>query len=290
MLVSWRYKYRNSPMDHIDPRARWIFSFAFLIAATSTWNWMFLLAYFIIAIIWYRLGNTTWKETRGGWRLVLFMLFMMIVINTIITGGGAGGVVPPGGQLVWPNGFNLFGKTVHFGLTVERLWFAICQILRVLGISMNFILIPYTMDARSYGATFSSLGMPDKLAYTTELAIRFIPSLARNFSVTMDAQRARGFELDDIKGGVFSKIGRMAPLIIPVTMNAILSSEDIADAMDLRGFGQGKRTWLYELRYHRWDYIVLGFSALLAIGGLVASYGFHMGDFVVPQFFYNLFA
>ncbi|MBP6069129.1 MAG: hypothetical protein KA465_02590, partial [Anaerolineaceae bacterium] len=83
---------------------------------------------------------------------------------------------------------------------------------------------------------------------------------------------------------------RMAPLIIPVTMNAILSSEDIADAMDLRGFGQGKRTWLYELRYHRWDYIVLGFSALLAIGGLVASYGFHMGDFVVPQFFYNLFA
>ena len=35
MLVSWLYKYRNSPMDHIDPRARWIFSFAFLIAATS---------------------------------------------------------------------------------------------------------------------------------------------------------------------------------------------------------------------------------------------------------------
>jgi len=152
---------------------------------------MFLLTYFILALNWYRLGNTTWKETRGGWRLVLFMLFMMIVINTIITGGGAGGVVPPGGQLVG-NGFTLFGKTIHFGLTVERLWFAICQILRVLGISMNFILIPYTMDARSYGATFSSLGMPDKLAYTTELAIRFIPSLARNFSVTMGRSTGEG--------------------------------------------------------------------------------------------------
>ena len=251
---------------------------------------MFLLTYFMIALIWYRMGNTTWKETRGGWRLVLFMLFMMIVINTIITGGGAGGVVPPGGQLVWPNGFNLFGKTMHFGLTIERLWFAICQVLRVLGISMNFILIPYTMDARSYGATFSSLGMPDKLAYTTELAIRFIPSLARNFSVTMDAQRARGFELDDIKGGIFSKIGKMAPLIIPVTMNEILSSEDIADAMDLRGFGQGKRTWLYKLQYHRWDYAVLAFSVLLIIIGLVAPYGFHLGGFIVPQFFYQLFS
>jgi len=103
-------------MDHIDPRARWIFSFAFLIAATSTWNWMFLLTYFIIALIWYRLGNTTWKETRSGWRLVLFMLFMMIVINTIITGGGAGGVVPPGGQLVGQTASTSLEKPFILGL------------------------------------------------------------------------------------------------------------------------------------------------------------------------------
>lgn len=110
MLVSWHYKYRGSPMDQIDPRARWIFSFAFLVAATSTWNSAMLAVLFVIAIIWYSLGKTTWKETRRGWTLVLIMLFTMIVVNTIITGGGAGGVVPPGGQLVFPNGFKLFGK------------------------------------------------------------------------------------------------------------------------------------------------------------------------------------
>jgi energy-coupling factor transporter transmembrane protein EcfT len=46
-------------------------------------------------------------------------------------------------------------------------------------------------------------------------------------------------------------------------MNAIVSSEDIANAMDLRGFGQQKRTWLYELKFHWWDYAVIGFAVVM---------------------------
>ena len=253
MLVAWNYRYRNSPMDHIDPRARFIFSFALLFSATTTWNPNILFVVFLIAITWYSLGRLTWKDTRLGWLMISIMLFTMIVVNTIITGGGAGGVVPPGGQLVWPDGLNIFGRAVRLGLTVERLWFAVSQLMRILSISLVFIMIPYTMDSRAYGVTFSKLGMPDKLAYTMELSFRFIPTLARNFQVTLDAQRARGFELDAGKGNLFQKIRQVAPLLIPVTMNAIVSSEDIANAMDLRGFGQRKRTWLYELKFYWWD-------------------------------------
>ncbi|HHX09098.1 MAG TPA: hypothetical protein GX730_06705, partial [Chloroflexi bacterium] len=61
MLVSWNYRYRNSPMDHIDPRARFIFSFALLFSATTTWNPNILAAIFLIALIWYSLGRLTWK-------------------------------------------------------------------------------------------------------------------------------------------------------------------------------------------------------------------------------------
>ena len=38
MLVTWRYRFRNSLIDLFDPRARWIFSLAFLIAATMFWD------------------------------------------------------------------------------------------------------------------------------------------------------------------------------------------------------------------------------------------------------------
>jgi len=107
--------------------------------------------------------------------------------------------------------------------------------------------------------------------------------------VTLDAQRARGFELDSVKGGVFNKIKRIAPLIIPVTMNAIVSSEDIANAMDLRGFGQRKRTWLYELKFHWWDYVVIGFAVVLLAVVLYLAYGRGMRLFEVPQWWYGLF-
>ena len=213
----------------------------------------------------------------------------MIVVNTIITGGGAGGVVPPGGQLVWPDGVLLFGRQVNVGLTVERLWFAVSQLMRILSISLVFIMIPYTMDSRAYGVTFSKLGLPDRLAYTMELSFRFIPTLARNFQVTLDAQRARGFELDGGKGNIIHKIRQVAPLLIPVTMNAIVSSEDIANAMDLRGFGQRKRTWLYELKFRWWDWAIIAFSILLLATTLLLAYRFDMRLFSVPQWWYGLF-
>ena len=289
MLVAWNYRYRNSLIDRIDPRARLIFSFAVLIAATSTWNPLLLAIIFVISILWYAVAKLSWKDTKRGWMMISILLFTMIVVNTIITGGGAGGVVPEGGQLVWPDGFNLFGRHMTFGLTVERLWFAVTQLMRILSISLVFIMIPYTMDSRAYGVTFRKLGLPDRLAYTMELSFRFIPTLARNFQVTLDAQRARGFELDSVKGGIFNKIKRIAPLIIPVTMNAIVSSEDIANAMDLRGFGQQKRTWLYELKYHWWDYAVIAFAVIMLGGVLFLAYGRGMRLFQVPQWWYGLF-
>ena len=289
MLISWHYKFRNSLMDKIDPRARWIFSFVFLISATLFWNASFLLFFFIIAIIWYAFGELTWKETRRGWLLVGITLFSMIVINTIITGGGAGGVVPPNGHILWPEGFTIpfVNWHIYFGLTAERLWFALCQLLRLGGISLIFIVIPYTMDSRAYGATFHGLGLPDKFAYTMELSFRFIPTLARDLSVTLDAQKARGYEIDKLKGGLFKKIAKIAPLLIPVTMNAIVTSEDVANAMDLRCFGQAKRTWIYPLKFHWWDYGLIIFSAVILIGSIIAVYIFDQGTFWVPVWFIN---
>ena len=290
MLVTWRYRLRNGLMEKFDPRARWIFSLAFLFAVTMFWDARFLIFFFIIAFIWYFSSRAKWKETRRGWYLVSFILFMMIVINTIITGGGAGGVVPPGGHLVWPQGVTLplTGWHFQFGLTWERLWFAICQVLRIAGISAIFLIIPYTMDPRVYGVTFRGLGLPDRFAYSMELAFRYVPTLARDFSTTLDAQRARGYEIERVKGGIVKQIIRIAPLVVPVTMNSILTGEDVTNAMDLRCFGTRPRTWLVKLTYHWQDIflIILGIGMLVC--GIVANYAFHIGGFWVPDFWLRL--
>ena len=285
MLVTWHYHLRKSLMEKFDPRARWIFSLAFLFAVTMFWDARFLAFFFVIAFAWYFSARTRWKETRRGWYLVGFILFMMIVINTLITGGGAGGVVPLGGHLVWPLGETLFGRHFTFGLTWERLWFAICQVLRISGISAIFLIIPYSMDPRQYGVTFRGLGLPDSFAYSMELAFRYVPTLARDFTTTFDAQRARGYEIERVKGNFLQQVVRVAPLIVPVTMNAILSGEDITNAMDLRCFGQAPRTWLYKLTYHWQDYALIGVGAAMLLGGILCAYVFHIGGFWVPAWF-----
>lgn len=290
MLITWGFRVRNSIMEKIDPRSRWIFSLAFLFAITMFWDARFLLFFFLLGFAWYSLANVKWAEARRAWLLVTMILFTMIVINTLITGGGAGGVVPEGGTLVWPNGLTLpiTGWTIHFGLTYERLWFAICQILRILPVSAVFIIIPFSMDPRLYGVTFRGLGLPDKVAYTMELAFRYVPTLARDFNTTMDAQKARGYELERVGGNFFQQMMKIAPLLVPVTMNSIITGEDVTNAMDLRCFGTHPRTWLIKLVYHHYDIALIVFSALILVGSFVLTAIFKVGGFTVPGWFLAL--
>lgn len=283
MIISWSYRPRQSLMEAIDPRARWIFSFSYLFSITLFWDARFLAVFFLIGMLWYALGRIPWREARRAWMLVSFLLFTMILINTIITGGGAGGVVPSGGHLVWPQGLQLpWGGVWHFGLTWERLWFALCQLLRILGISAVFIVIPFTMDPRLYGVTFRGLGLPDRFAYVVELAFRFVPTLTRDFTITFDAQRARGYEIERAGRNPIRQIVRIAPLLVPVTMSAILAGEDVANAMDLRGFGQGPRTWLYELHYRFGDYLLIFLSIAIFLGSLFLRWRGYGGFWIPP--------
>lgn len=285
MLVTWHYRPHRSLMESFDPRARWIFSLAFLFSATMFWDARFLAPLFLIGFGWYFSGKISWQQSKRGWYLVLTLLGVMIIVNTIITGGGAGGVVPEGGQLVWPNGFTLplINHVFHFGLTWPRLWFALCQLMRISSIAAVFLIIPYTMDPRQYGVTFRRLGLPDRFSYSMELAFRYLPTLTRDFTTTLDAQRARGYEIERARGGLIKQIIRVAPLIVPVTMNSILMGEDITNAMDLRCFGQFPRTWLEKLQFRRWDYVLVILSViLLGLSILFSILGY--GKFWVPAF------
>jgi energy-coupling factor transport system permease protein len=138
------------------------------------------------------------------------------------------------------------------------------------------------MKPQEYGVTFRGMGFPDRLAFTMDLAFRFIPTLARDFTVTLDAQRARGYEIERAKGGLIAQIRKVAPLIVPVTMNSILTGEDVVNAMDLRCFGLRPRTWINSLRYHWFDFAVIGFGILLLVGSIILRSVIGIGDFWVP--------
>jgi energy-coupling factor transport system permease protein len=48
-------------------------------------------------------------------------------------------------------------------------------------------------------------------------------------------------------------------------VGSIAGAEDTIDAMDLRGFGVGRRTWLRHLTFDRTDFLLLGLFVLFVI-------------------------
>jgi energy-coupling factor transport system permease protein len=95
--------------------------------------------------------------------------------------------------------------------------------------------------------------------------------------------------MDKLKGGLIAKIRKLAPLIIPVTMQSTVTGEEVIDAMDLRAFGTAPRTWLKKLKYAPRDYVIIGLGVAIFITCCVLKWGFGIGGFFVPEFFTKLF-
>ena len=179
--------------------------------------------------------------------------------------------------------FSILGWVPTLNISAEKTMFAVGMLVRVFSLASMTILIPYCINPAHYGVTFRGLGLPDKIAYGMDLTMRFIPTFGRDFTLTMDAQRARGYEIEKLSGGLVSQVRKLAPLVVPVTIHAIAGSEDIIDAMDLRAFGVGPRTWLVQLQFRWRDYALVIFGILLFLASLALSM-FGYGKFWVPDF------
>ena len=99
--------------------------------------------------------------------------------------------------------------------------------------------IAFCVAPNDLGPAFARLGVPDKFAFGVDLTFRFIPSLADDLQTTIDAQRVRGYDPDKLGRGPVGRLRRLGPVVVPLTINAIVNAEDTIDAMDLRAFGTG---------------------------------------------------
>ncbi|MGD2178309.1 MAG: energy-coupling factor transporter transmembrane component T [Anaerolineae bacterium] len=284
MLIAWRYRERDTIVQRLDPRARIIFMLAMLFSIIQFWDVRIILVFLGIALLQFGLARLTWQETRRAWILISILIFVMTTL-TFLTGRGGIQYAYHEEHLirrVGPLSLPIVGWQISLDITAEKTIFALSQLVRMYAITTMAITIPYTVNPSLYGVTFRGLGLPDRFAYAMDLAFRFVPTLGRDFSVTLDAQRARGYEVEKIAGGLIAQIRKLAPLLVPVTINAIVGAEDIIDAMDLRAFGVGPRTWVHRLSYQRRERILIAISVLIFAGSIVLSI-VGIGRLWVPQ-------
>jgi energy-coupling factor transport system permease protein len=286
MLVTWRYRKRRSLIQWFDPRAWVVFYACYLATTLFFWDLRFLAPLTLIALIVLFTSGVQWREVRRAFLFILgFILFFSFF--TFLTGRGSVEVYREEHlirSLQAP--FTILGWRPALDITVERTVYAVSQWARIFGIAIMTILLTYSLDPALYGVTFHGLGLPDKIAYAVDLTMRFVPTFGRDFQLTVDAQRARGYELEKIRGGPIAQVRKLAPIMVPVIIHAIAGSEDIIDAMDLRAFGVGPRTWLQTLHYRRRDRVLIGFGVLMVVTSLALTF-LGLGGFWVPEALYQ---
>ncbi len=109
-----------------------------------------------------------------------------------------------------------------------------------------------------------------EFAMMLSLTLRFIPTLLIETEKIMKAQASRGIDFDE--GNIFDKMKQIVTLLIPMFVISINRAEDLANAMEARGYIIGqKRTSIDELRFQLRDYLAFGFVLIIFVLSILAK-------------------
>lgn len=99
-----------------------------------------------------------------------------------------------------------------------------------------------------------------EVAMMMSIALRFVPTLSDEAGRILRAQAARGADFS--RGGPLKRARAMLPVLVPLTVGAFRRADELAEAMESRGYrGSEGRTRYRELRFGRSDFL----APLLAV-------------------------
>ncbi len=251
MRAAFPYLGRGSWLARRDPRVPLIAGATFVLGVVQLRDPRHLVIVLVLALGYYLTAQIPWHAIRAQWAYLLVVIFLFSLFNMLISGGRTGSfadadthvlvTLPPFGTEISAEGISLM----------------VSQILRFACIAAVSFPVAFAIAPGDLGVALRRLGLGDRIAVMIDLTIRFIPTIASEFAETIDAQRVRGYDPMARKGGPFSRLRRMAPIFVPVTVGSIAGAEDTIDAMDLRAFGVGRRTWHRQLRFDLTDWLIV---------------------------------
>ena len=141
---------------------------------------------------------------------------------------------------------------------------AVAMTLRFIVLIASFSVFFLTTSPDHLGLALQQSHIPYEFCFAFTTAVRFVPVLADEAQTIMDAQKARGLELES--GNIIKRIRNYIPILIPLIVNAIRRSLELAEAMESRAWGASdKRTNLYKFSLKRADFILVIVSVLMLI-------------------------
>jgi energy-coupling factor transport system permease protein len=117
-----------------------------------------------------------------------------------------------------------------------------------------------TISPEETGAALQKCGLPYELVFILTTAMRYVPLIGQKIRNIMDAQQSRGIDLRPR----IKNIGNFMALLMPLLVQSMLLSDQLALAMESRGFKRSGRSSRRMYRLTAKDYgLMIGSLALL---------------------------
>ena len=136
--------------------------------------------------------------------------------------------------------------------------------LRLLTLGTVFFLFFQTTSPEVLSNALMKMGIPYSFAFMLSASMQFVHVLTRRAANIRDAQRARGIPLE----GGFGMIRHLPALAGPLLIQAFKFADELAEAMEARGFGAPGRRFRHEPKFKLLDGLVI----LLSLSALVTVY------------------
>ncbi|MCI3182672.1 energy-coupling factor transporter transmembrane component T family protein [Faecalibacterium prausnitzii] len=250
----------NSLVHRFDPRLKLVLTIAYIVLLFAASNPLGLTLSILFLGVMYKVAKIPVKMIGKSLKPILPIVLFTAVLNLFFVSGEG-------------------DPLVHFWfLTIyaEGVRYAVLMAVRVMALIAGTSLLTYTTSPIVLTDAIEQLLKPlgklhfpvHELAMMMSIALRFIPTLIEETDKIMNAQKARGAQLDT--GKMTDRVKALVPVLIPLFISAFRRADELAMAMECRCYRGGTgRTRLKVLRCEKQDYIDLAvciacFAVILA--------------------------
>lgn len=255
-MIFGRYIPGNSFVHQLDPRSKLLFVFIFIFIvflANNTMTYGLLLLFTLLIVF---MSRIRLYFLVNGLKPILILLIFTFLIHIIFNREG---------DLLFEWGIlKVYEEGLRQGIYISIRFLVLVFITTILTLTTSPISI--TDGIEMLLNPLKKLKLPiHELALMMSIALRFIPTIMDETDKVMKAQMARGSDLS--AGPITDRMKAVVPLLVPLFVSSFKRAEDLATAMEVRGYRGGEgRTRYRQLKWDWKDTISLVVLIAIAVG------------------------
>jgi len=252
-FIIGRYVPADSVIHKLDPRSKLTLLAIFIgivFLANNVITYLFLAAFIFCLML---LTNIPIPFILNGLKPIYLLVAFTLILHLFMTRDG--NVIFQIGSL------EFYDQGLKQGLLISLRFLLL--VLMTTMITLTTTPIQMTDGLESMLKPFSKIGLPvHELALMLSIALRFIPTLLEETDKIIKAQSARGVEFTS--GPIKQRLKSLVPVLIPLFVNSFKRAEELAVAMEARGYRGGDgRTKYRKLTWKLRDTAIIVFIILI---------------------------